>query len=273
MKREKQKAGEPIKQAAERLWLASQEKTTCAPVRDLIGDRDLAAAYAVQEKNTRKRTKGGGKIIGRKIGLASPAAQQQFGVSEPNYGMLFDDMDIPQGSSIAYHAGFHGQGPRVETEIALVLERDVVSERPTTAQILSAVDYAVAALEIVASHISDWDVRITDMTADNASGAGFVLGHQPRLLRDIDVLGCGMEMTQNDSVVSSGKGEACLGSPLNALRWLATEMTRIGRPLLAGDVIMSGALGPMVSVVPGDVFVGRIEGLGSVSVSFASASG
>lgn len=259
-----------IEQAAERLWQAAREQTVCAPVRDLIGEQDITTAYQVQEMNTRRRAYEGARIIGRKVGLTSAAAQKMFATSQPDYGILFDDMDVPQASTFPYTAGFHLQNPRVETEIAFVLERDLAVEHPTSAEIISAVAYAVAALEIVASRIKEWDLRIADTIADNASGAYFVLGHRPRLLREIDVISCSMEMTKNGEAVSSGTGAACAGSPLNALRWLAKEMTRAGRPLQAGDVIMSGALGPMIPAAPGDKFVGRIEGVGEASVSFAS---
>jgi 2-keto-4-pentenoate hydratase len=71
--------------------------------------------------------------------------------------------------------------------------------------------------------------------------------------------------------VSVGAGAACLGNPLNAVVWLAREMVTRGRPLMAGDIVMSGALGPMVPVTPDEVYEVRINGLGSVRAAFGAS--
>lgn len=268
--------GKEVGEAAERLWQAFKEGGTCAPVHDLIGKDDLAKAYAVQEKVVEFRKANGAKIIGRKVGFTSTAIQKRFGVSQPGYGFLFDDMDCSLGHVCNTDPRFYKQQPRAEAEIAFVLSRDIVFENPTTSQIIDAVAYAVPALEIVASRVAGPDACITDIIADNTSGGYFVLGHQPRLLREVDVVDCkmtlvkktmreGKEISEN---VSEGTGAMCYGSPLNALRWLAREMVRIERPLQEGDVVMSGALGSMVPADEGSSFEGRIEGWGGVSVSF-----
>ncbi len=128
-----------------------------------------------------------------------------------------------------------------------------------------------AAIEVVDSRIAGWDIKIADTIADNASSGRFVLGHEPRRIDRVDLIGCGMALERQGEVVSSGAGVACLGSPINATLWLARTMARAGRPLKRGDVVLSGALGPMVAAAPGDRFLARIEGLGSVSVGFEGA--
>lgn len=265
-----------IAEAAARLWQAFEEEGTCTPVHDLIGKSDLETAYAVQEENTKRREKSGAKVVGRKVGFTSTVIQKQLGISQPGYGILFDDMDRPLGHIFTSAPRFYNQQPRVETEIAFVLDRDIAFENPTTSQIIDAIAYVVPALEIVVSRIVSPNACITDIIADNASGGYFVLGHQPRLLREVNVVDCKMTMVKKtireekviSDNVSGGSGTACYGSPLNALRWLAKEMVRAGRPLREGEVVMSGALGPMASADTGGLFEGRIEGLGNVSVSF-----
>ena len=268
--------GKEVGEAAERLWQAFKEGGTCAPVHDLIGKDDLAKAYEVQKKIVELRRANGARIVGRKVGFTSAAIQKQLGVTQPGYGFLFDDMDCPLGHACNFDPRFYSRQPRVEAEVAFVLSRDIAFENPTTSQTIDAVAYVVPAIEIVASRIVGPDACITDIIADNASGGYFVLGHQPRLLREVNVAACKMTMVKKtvrggeeiSENVSEGAGAACYGSPLNALRWLAREMVRVGHPLQEGDVVMSGALGPMVSVDAGSSFEGCIEGLGSVSVLF-----
>jgi 2-keto-4-pentenoate hydratase len=260
--------GEPnIAAAAAALEQAWRSGKPCPPVRQFLREGDIDAAYAVQEMRTLRRLEEGRRIIGCKIGLTSPAVQKQLGVDQPDYGMLFDDMDVPLGGVIAWQR-LHQ--PKVEAEVAFVMGADLDEPHLTTADILAAVEYAVAAIEIVGSRIAGWDISLVDTIADNASSGLFVLGHQPRRLAECDVVGAAMKMTRANETVSTGRGSACLGSPISAVLWLAKTMVRRGRPLRKGDVVLSGALGPMVSVAPGDVFEAHIETLGSVRAVFGA---
>lgn len=258
----------PVEAAASRLAEAQRARVPCAPVRDLIGADDRVAAYAVQEIGTRARLAAGERMTGRKIGLTSAAVQKQLGVDQPDYGILFADMAIADGGEVP--AGGLLQ-PRAEAEIAFVLGRDLDIDRLTAADVVRAVDHAVCAIEIVDSRIAGWDIRIADTIADNASSGLYVLGGRPRRIGDLDLELCGMVARRNGEVVALGAGAACLGSPLHATLWLAQAMVRNGRPLRAGDVVLSGALGPMAPVAPGDRFEAEIQGLGVVRVAFERA--
>lgn len=255
-----------VQAAAARLSTAQSSRTPCKPVRDLIGAEDLGAAYAVQELGTRRRLESGGRITGRKIGLTSAAVQKQLGVDQPDYGILFADMALADGARVAASRLLQ---PRAEAEIAFILGRALDGEALTVADVVRAVDHAVCAIEIVDSRIAGWDIRIADTVADNASSGMYVLGGRPRRLDDIDLVLCGMVARRNGETVSLGVGTACLGNPLHATLWLAQTMVRAGRPLQAGDVVLSGALGPMVPVAAGDRFEAEIQGLGAVRVEFA----
>lgn len=252
--------------AASLLKVAVASGQAIAPLRERLARTDADAAYAVQEVNTKAWLDEGRRLVGRKIGLTSLAVQAQLGVDQPDFGMLFADMAVGDAEAVA-----HGRliQPKVEAEIALVIGRDLTHERHTYADIISATDYALPAIEIVDSRIASWNIRFVDTVADNASSGLFVLGGRPVKLGDFDITECAMEMKRGDEIVSRGNGRACLGSPLNAAVWLADVMVRCGRPLRAGDIILTGALGPMVAVKPGDRFDVRIEGLGKVSALFA----
>ncbi|WP_274705630.1 2-keto-4-pentenoate hydratase [Salipiger pentaromativorans] len=234
-----------------------------APVRDrLAGAGD---AYAVQEINTKLRLAAGGRLVGRKIGLTNPAVQAQLGVDQPDYGMLFADMDLAHGAELPWSEGAQW---KAEAELAFVMGRDLTAPDCTMGEAMRAVEYVVPAIEIVGSRIAAWDIRFTDTVADNASSAFFTLGPSARRLTEADLLDCAMEMTDATGVVSQGSGRACLGSPLNALVWLARVMAASGRPLGEGDVVLSGALGPMVAATPGAAFTARIAGFGETAIRF-----
>lgn len=254
-----------VTQAALNLREAYRSGEPCAPIRGLIPPDDIAAAYAVQETNTRAWLAEGRRLVGRKIGLTSKAVQKQLGVDQPDFGMLYDDMAVHSDEEIFIASVMQ---PKAEAEIALILEKPLAREAHSPEDIAAATAYAVAAIEIVGSRIANWDIRIVDTIADNASSGRFVLGAAKVSLDKLDLVNCKMEMTKGGAAASSGSGAACLGNPLNAAAWLADAMVRFGRPLQAGDVVMTGALGPMAVVAAGDVFEARIEGLGAVKVAF-----
>ncbi len=260
---------EQIEALAERLRQAEETGTPCGPIRDHLPEGDVEAAYAVQRANTEFWTKQGRRLVGRKIGLTAKAVQRQLGVDQPDFGMLLADRTVGDGEEI--DPGLVMQ-PRVEAEIALIIERDLTVERPTVADVIRGTAFAVPAIEVVSSRIADWDIRIVDTIADNASFGLYVLGGSPRTLDGLDLRLCGMVMERRGEPISLGAGAACLGNPLNAAVWLARKMVEIGMPLQAGDVIMTGALGPMAPVDGGDVIEARISGLGSVRAVFAEGA-
>ena len=231
-----------------------------APLRDGLDPADAASAYAVQAINTRFWIGQGRRQIGSKIGLTAPAVQKQLGVDRPDFGIIFDGMLVPDGSSLPPRRLLQ---PKVEAEVALVLARDLDNPRATLHDVIAAAAYVVPAIEIVDSRIADWAITFADTVADNASSAGLVLGCEPRLLSQLDLRTCGMMLEVNGAVASVGVGAACLGHPLNAAAWLARTMAGNGEPLRGGDVVLTGALGPMVPIEPGMTVRATIGGLGT----------
>lgn len=260
---------EHITPAVDRLLLAARTGRPAPAVRDLLPPGDVDAAYAVQRAVNDLRREAGGTPVGRKIGLTSRAVQEQLGVDRPDFGTLFGDMLCHPGQPVP-HARL--MQPRVEAEIAFVLGADLDAPGPLDAtRVASAVDHAVAALEIVDSRIAGWDITIVDTIADNASSGMFVLGATAVSLDRFDPATARMTMAINDRVVSTGTGAACLGDPLEALAWLARAARDVGDPLRAGEVVLSGALGPLAPVKPGDRVHADISGVGPVEVVFAPA--
>lgn len=251
--------------AARALREAASSSNYISPLRESYPQLDAAGAYAVQRINTDHKLKLGRRIVGCKVGLTARAVQAQLGVDQPDFGMLFDDMGYGDSEPVPM-AGLHQ--PKVEAEVAFVLGRDLSMSNPGQVDVLGAIDHVLPAVEIVGSRIANWNIRFVDTVADNASSSAYVLGSTPRLLREVDLRLCGMVMTRRGEPVSVGAGAACLGHPLNAVVWLARTMAALGHPLRAGDLVLSGALGPMVPVSAGDVFSVRINGLGAVTAAF-----
>ena len=250
---------------AHRLRDAENTRQPVSPVRGEIALDDMQLAYAVQQVNVDARRAQGERIVGRKIGLTSLAVQQQLGVDQPDFGALFADMAYGDGEAMPLSRLIQ---PKVEAEIALVLERDLTHAQHTFADIIGASAYALAAIEVVDSRIRNWDIRYVDTVADNASSALFVLGSRPVRLADLDLAAAAMTLSRDGEVLSRGSGAACLGNPLNAAVWLADVMVKMGTPLRAGDVVLTGALGPMVPVTRPGTFTAQIDGLGSVRAVF-----
>lgn len=248
---------------AELLKRASESKVAIPPLSVDIGITDLDLAYQIQRHNTIDRIDNGARVLGKKIGLTSLAVQKQLGVDQPDFGVLFDDMELLNGLSVSMKELMQ---PKAEAEIAFVLGDDLDMDNISIIDLLSAIDYALPAIEIVGSRIENWNIKITDTIADNASASHFVLGHKPSTLDEIDLVNCKMIMKKNEEVVSQGIGAACLGSPLNAALWLARKSVSINQPLEAGEIILSGALGPMTNLDLGDEIFVEIDGLGSVSI-------
>ncbi|MEM7569864.1 MAG: fumarylacetoacetate hydrolase family protein [Pseudomonadota bacterium] len=237
-----------------------------APLRDGLDPGDMEGAYAVQEINTQHWQAAGRRIVGRKIGLTAKAVQEQFDVDQPDFGVLFEDMQLENGAQLAPDTMLQ---PRVEAEVAITLAAALDAPDCTAEDVAAATATACASIEIVDSRIADWKITFADTVADNGSSAFFVLGDEKHGLEGLDLYTCGMVMEVNGTIASLGAGAACLGHPLNSVAWLARTLSQRGAPLQAGDILMTGALGPMVSLKPGDHVHAKFGGLGDVSFTYA----
>lgn len=239
-----------------------------SPLRGYLEPTDAAGAYAVQAINTRYWESQGRRIVGRKAGLTAEAVQKQLGVDQPDFGVLLDDMRVADGGRLDPVRCIQA---KAEAEIAFVLGADLPSPETSVAEVAAAVATVHAAIEIVDSRIADWKITFADTVADNGSSAFFVLADQGLPLAGLDLEGAPMEMTINGEVVSTGIGAAALGNPLNAAAWLASTLAARGEPLKAGDILLAGALGPMVALKPDDRVEAKVGGIGTCTFTYAKA--
>ncbi len=252
---------------ARRLLEVYRSGTPIAPIRTEISGVDLA--YAVQRATVETWLAQGRKLVGHKIGLTSPAVQAQLGVDQPDFGALFADMVLENGATVPRGRVLQ---PRIEGEIAFVLKADLDGDhagRIAPGQVIAATEYVTPAIEICGSRIANWDIRIEDTIADDASSGLIVLSGQ-RSKPDFAALAAvAMAIHHNDGAPLEGRGEACLGNPANAVAWLGEALLRHGSKLRAGDIVMSGALAKMLPAEPGSRFTAEFGAWGRVSVAFA----
>jgi 2-keto-4-pentenoate hydratase len=257
-----------IEQAAAQLSEAMSTSTACGPIRDIVGTAtDIDAGYAIQQINTDLDIASGRRVSGRKIGVTSKAVQEQICVDQPDFGTLFADMEFGDGIELP---ATRLMQPRAEAEVALVLEHDLDKGEHSFADIIRATAFALPSIEVVDSRVAGWDIRIVDTVADNASCGLYVLGGKPVPLRKVDLRTIPMSMSIDGTEVSTGVGAACLGHPLHAARWLADTMCARNTPLRAGDVVMTGALGPMQAIGPGQTVTATFGDLGTVTTHISA---
>lgn len=238
-----------IEQVAEILLHAKTSKIPCLPIRDIFPFKSLDEAYQIQAVGIEKLISQGQKVAGKKVGLTSSAVQKQLGVNEPDFGTLLNQMQVGKNNQLAFEELMQ---PKAEAEWAFVLHQSIETPIDSIERLQTYIDYALVAIEIVGSRIQNWDIQIEDTVSDNASASHYVLGEQHIPLSDINLPQSQMQLFQNDQLVSEGKGEACMGNPLLAVQWLANKMIEMKTPLQKGELILSGALGPMVNLKKGD---------------------
>jgi 2-keto-4-pentenoate hydratase len=260
---------ESVAKAADTLLGAYASRLPVAPVTAAHPGLSVADAYAVQLAQVAAWTAGGAVVKGHKVGLTSAAMQRQLGVDQPDFGHLLDSMFLPEGTTADYVRLLQ---PKAEPEIALVLGRRLSGPGVTVAEALAAVDFVLPALEIIDSRIADWKITLPDTIADNASSGAVVLGSRPVRPDSVDLALTGCLLYRNGRIEGTGAGGAVLGSPVNALVWLANTLGQLGVALEAGHVVLPGSVCAAIPFDPGDTVSAAFDRIGSVSVTFSEKS-
>ncbi|MBR9912774.1 MAG: 2-oxopent-4-enoate hydratase [Gammaproteobacteria bacterium] len=254
-----------ISACGDELYAAMVEGKTVAPLTQRY-ELSIDDAYHISLQMLERRIAAGARVIGKKIGVTSKAVQAMLNVHQPDFGYLTHDMAYSQGEEMPISAKLIQ--PKAEGEIAFILKKDLLGPGITNADVLAATDCVMPCFEVVDSRIENWQIKIQDTVADNASCGLFVLGDSAVSPGKVDLSTCGMVVEKNGQIISTGAGAAALGSPVNCVTWLANTLGTFGIPLKAGEVILSGSLVPLEPVQAGDFMTVSIGGIGSASVRF-----
>ncbi len=251
-----------IRQLAERLENAELNRQAVTKITDDYPELDWEDAYAIQYEIRRRKEERGIRIAGLKMGLTSQAKMRQMGVSDPVYGFLPATGGYADGAEIDCSAFIH---PRVEAEVAVVTKAELAGPGCHIGQVLQAVDFVTAALEIIDSRYENFRFDLKSVIADNTSAAGFVVGSVLRGADSLDLPALGVVMEKNGEVVETGAGAAVLGHPALSVAMLANMLAARGETIPAGTFIMTGGITAAVALDKGDTINVRFQDLGKVS--------
>jgi 2-oxopent-4-enoate/cis-2-oxohex-4-enoate hydratase len=258
---------EKINKYGEELYASLKSCEAIEALTARESDITIEDAYAIQDVLIKKRiSEDGSRVIGKKIGVTSKTVMNLLSVDQPDFGYLLSDMIYNDGDEIDVTSLMIQ--PKAEGEIAFVLKEDLQGPGVTVSDVIKATKFVMPCFEIVDSRVKDWKIKIQDTVADNASCGYIVFGGQAVDVKDVDLITCGMTLEKNGEIIQTGAGAATLGSPVNAVVWLANTLGELGVGLKAGEVILSGALSGMVPVESGDSMSINIGGIGSASVRF-----
>jgi 2-oxo-hept-3-ene-1,7-dioate hydratase len=259
-------SAETITAIADELAAAERERVMMPLLTARYPDMTVDDSYAVQNEWRRRRLVAGRRLVGRKIGLTSKVMQAATGITEPDYGAIFDDMVFDNGAVIE-HGRF--SNVRIEVELAFVLGSPVDGPNATIFDVLRATDYVVPALEILSSRIEMAGRTIVDTISDNAAMGGLVYGGNPTRVGDVDLRWVAALLYRNETIEESGVAAAVLNHPATGVAWLANKLAQHGDRLEAGEVVLAGSFTRPMWVHQGDTVLADYGPMGTISCRFA----
>lgn len=254
-----------IEAIANELVDADRNRTVVPRLTARYPDMTIEDSYAVQKVWSDRRIAAGAKLAGHKIGLTSKVMQVATGITEPDYGVIHDDMIYESGSVIEFD---RFSNVRIEVELAFVLGTRIEGPGTTIFDVLKATDYVVPALEVLNSHIELEGRTIVDTISDNAAMGAMVIGGNPTPVHDLDLRWASALLYRNETIEESGVAGAVLGHPAMGVAWLANKLAHHGQSLEAGEIVLSGSFTRPMWVQRGDTVLADYRDLGTISCRF-----
>jgi 2-keto-4-pentenoate hydratase len=249
---------------AQELYEGFRDHTPVPLISPRFPEMTADEAYEVQQLNAQRALSLGQKLVGYKIGLTAAELMRSMEVEEPDYGRLYADMEIPANGNAPFDRMFE---PKVEGEIAFVLGKDLPPEADAQT-VLAALDHVRASFEFPETRIPGWQNRIVDTVSDNSSAGHFMLSPQTFAPTGLDFPQEHLTLRKNGQVIGEGTAEVILGNPLKSVAWLSNKLyAQYGKGLLAGQVILAGALCGAHATAKGDVIEAEFSTLGKLSVT------
>lgn len=256
---------EEMQEIASTLHIAEKTGNPIKKISSKFADMTMEDAYKIQELGTGLRVGEGMHIIGRKIGITSKGMQHQLNATTPDYGCLLSDMLLREGEPCMMSGLI---SPRIEGEIAFVLDHDLKGPDVTIADVYNSTAWVFPCFEVCDTRIENWDVTVLDTISDNAGGSKFVMGSAPKRLSEINPKLIGMLVEKNGEAIDSAAGAEVMGNPVASVAWLANKLSEFDISLKAGDIILSGAFLSAIPAVAGDVFTLSLDGFPSLNLRF-----
>jgi 2-oxo-hept-3-ene-1,7-dioate hydratase len=250
---------------ADELVTADQTQAVVPVLTARYPEMEVEDSYAVQALWAQRRTEAGHRIVGHKIGLTSKVMQAATGITEPDYGVIFDDMVFETGAVVPFD---RFSNVRIEVELAFVLGQPLSGPHCSLVDVLDATKYVVPALEILNSHIELAGRTIVDTISDNAAMGAMVLGGRPVAVDAVDLRWVGALLYRNQTIEETGVAAGVLNHPASGVAWLANKLHRHGTTLAAGEVILAGSFTRPMWVERGDTIHADYRDLGSITCRF-----
>ncbi|MFE6995594.1 fumarylacetoacetate hydrolase family protein [Microbacterium sp. NPDC057659] len=256
---------ETIAAIAEELAEAERTRVLIPRITARYPDATIEDSYAIQGVWRDRQLAAGRRLVGRKIGLTSKAMQQATGITEPDYGVMFDDTVYASGSDIRFD---DFSNVRIEVELAFVLKAPLEGPDCTLDDALAAIDYAVPALEVLNSHIELEGRTIVDTISDNAAYGAMVLGDVHMRPDEIDLRWVPGVLSRNGEIEETGVAAGVLGHPATGVAWLANKFHQHGARLEAGEIILAGSFTRPMWVSKGDEVLCDYREMGTIACRF-----
>lgn len=230
---------------------------------------DEATAYKVQDAFLKKLIPKQGPVVGYKIGLTSPQIWEQTGLKSPAYG--------PIRKKRVFHEKAKVRADRwtrlgVELEIILTMNANVPAPKDKPYDKESIAKYvgdARAGFELIEDRGADYS-RLTalGLIMDVGWNGGSLLAKPFKGWRSLDLGNLNGSIAFDGAVVRTGHSGDVLGHCYNSLAWLANKLGEHGKTLKKGMIVSSGSMVACQFVPPGSTAVGKIEGLGEVTLKY-----
>lgn len=219
-------------------------------------------AYRVQEALRKLWEPTHGPVAGLKIAVTTKVMQELMGIDHPCGGMIYSKHVHASPHVLQMSRYMHVVA---EFELAVRVGRTLAKKGSpwTAAEVRQEITEVMPAFELIEDRNAVYkETRPATLIADNAWNAGIVLGKAVPVPKSMDLNGLAGRLK-----MPSGVREGRTDDPMGALAWCVNLAADRGRPLEAGQVVITGSVIPTLPISAGETFIFELEGIGSVELT------